>query len=100
MSSRLSCVYLQVEDYPLGFEWDGEIDYPAWAEAEVHLCRLAKRFSVNNPGTKMGVHIYGGDKPGAPEDCFLERVKCKTFLPKLKGEALFYVSNTQEEYEY
>ena len=93
VSSRLSYVHLQVEGHPLDEEWDEEIDYPAWAAVEVHLCRLAKRFGSKNPGKKMGVCIYGDYESGAREDHFLDCVECETFLPRLKEEAEVFVSN-------
>ena len=74
-------------------EWDGEIDYPAWAAVEVHLCRLAKRFGSKHPGKKMRVYISGDYEFGAREVHFLVRTECATFLPRLKEEAEVSVSN-------
>ena len=93
VSSRLSYIYLQGEGNPWGEEWDGEIDYPAWAAVEVPLCRLAKRFGSKNPGKKMGVCIYGDYESGAREDHFLECIERETFLPRLKEAAEVFASN-------
>ena len=58
VSPQLSYVRMYTDSYP-GDE-DKKIGYQAWAAAEDHLCRLAKLFSVGNPGKKMEVVIAGG----------------------------------------
>ena len=70
-SSRLSSISLHSEDDP---EDDfPEADYPAWMVTENNLCRLAKRFSTENPGKKMEVVIFGeavrARKESFPESC-------------------------------
>ena len=86
-SSQLSCVRMHSDGRPEDNN-RGEIDYRAWAVVEDHLCRLAKLFSVGNPGQKTEVVIAGGYWSGCHMDDFLERVGCKEFLPKLKEEGV------------
>ena len=88
-SPELSYVCLQAE----AEEWDEEIDYPAWAATEGHLCRLVKFFSVQNPGEKMAIEIYGDCEPGPRENRFMERFGREEFLPKLKEEMVLFASN-------
>ena len=87
VSSQLSYVQLHSEGDPED-EDHIEIGYQAWTTAEDHLCRLAKLFSVGNPGKKMEVVIAGGDWFEPRIGGFLERVGCKEFLPKLKEEVV------------
>ena len=93
VSSQLSYVSLHVEDHPEDEEWDGEIDYLAWAAVEGHLCRLAKLFGVKNTGKRMLMVISGDYEPGPQADRFLECVRCEEFLPKLKEEVELFVSD-------
>ena len=87
-SSQLSYILLFAEDdiedgdYP-------EVDNLAWGVAENHICRLAKRFSVENPGEKMEVAISRNDEFGPPVSDFMKRVNCKEFLSRLKEETTF-----------
>ena len=86
-SSRLSSISLHSEDDP---EDDfPEADYPAWMVTENHLCRLAKRFSTENPGKKMEVVIFGEAPYELEKSHSLNRVNSTKFLPRLKEEAKF-----------
>ena len=85
-SSQLSFVCLQpeVEQYPT----DEEVDYPAWAVVENHLCRLARLFSARNPGKMMEVAVPGGlylDEFQTND--LLESPMWKRVFSKLKEEA-------------
>jgi len=85
-SSQLSYISLQLEATELGNYL--EIDYSAWAAAEKHFCRLAKRFSAGNPGEKMVVSVSEEDEWYGPQAGHFRKVfDCKEFLPRLKEAA-------------
>jgi len=84
-SSQLSHISLQLEgeDCP-------EIDHPAWAVAEKHFCRLAKRFSAGNPGKKMVVSVFGDDAWYRTwVSHFVGLFGCKEYLSRSKEEVMF-----------
>jgi len=87
-SSKLS--YISLEMTSAGFDDYPEVDYSAWAAAEKHFCRLAKRFSAGNPGEKMVVRFCGEGDWGGPRMVHsLELFGHKDFFPRLKEEATF-----------